>query len=160
MMSSVDFGSITRVKIYWGDSSLISYTDSQPYPGKMYSHNYPNPVSNTPVNYTIRMISSSGITCEDENDQQITIQPSPHAQFNPIPSLCVYDSPIVISQASELTGLPGNFTFTGTGISAEGIIRPSKSQAQGLLNYYTSIFLLMDAWIQPIKTLQYMHPLM
>jgi Bacterial lectin/PKD domain/CHU_C Type IX secretion signal domain len=122
--SSVDFGSITRVKIYWGDSSLVSYTDSQPYPGKQYFHNYPNPISTTPSTYTIRMISSSGITCEDENDQQITIQPSPHVQFSPIPSLCVYDSPILITQATELTNLPGVFTFTGKGISPEGLFTP------------------------------------
>lgn len=122
--SSVDFGSITRVKIYWGDSSLISYTDSQPYPGKQYFHNYPNPISITPSTYTIRMISSSGITCEDENDQQITILPSPHVQFSPIPSLCVYDSPILITQAAELTNLPGAFTFSGKGISPEGLFTP------------------------------------
>jgi gliding motility-associated-like protein len=122
--SSVDFGSITRVKIYWGDSSLVSYTDSQPYPGKQYFHNYPNPISTTPSTYTIRMISSSGITCEDENDEQITILPSPHVQFSPIPSLCVYDSPILITQATELTNLPGVFTFSGKGISPDGLFTP------------------------------------
>ncbi len=151
-LSSVDFGSITRVKIYWGDSSLISYTDSQPYPGKNYTHNYPNPVSNTVANYTIRMISSSGITCEDENDQQITIQPSPHAQFNPIPSLCVYDSPLVISQANELTNLPGSYTFTGTGISAEGLFDPQKAGAGTfkLLYQYISTDGCMDSAYQNI----------
>jgi gliding motility-associated-like protein len=134
--SSVDFGSITRVKIYWGDSSLVSYTDSQPFPGKLYSHNYPNPVSTTPSKYTIRMISSSGITCEDEYDQQITIQPSPHVQFSPIPSLCVYDSPIVITQAIELSSLPGSFTFSGNGISPDGLFDPQLAGAGTSSLYY------------------------
>ena len=135
--SSVDFGSITRVKIYWGDSSQVSYTDSQPYPGKQYSHNYPNPVSTTPTNYTIRMISASGISCEDEYDQQITIQPSPHVQFNSIPNLCVYDSPIVITQAIELTNLPGSFTFSGMGISPDGLFNPQLAGAGTYSLFYT-----------------------
>jgi gliding motility-associated-like protein len=125
--SSVDFGSITKLQIYWGDSAAVSYTDEQPYPGKVYPHNYPNPVTSTPINYTVRMISSSGITCENELDQQISIQPSPHTQFNAIPSFCDYDSPVVIMQATELTGLPGSFSFSGKGISTNGVFSPEQA---------------------------------
>ncbi len=125
--SSVDFGSITKLQIYWGDSAAVSYTDEQPFPGKVYSHNYPNPVTATPVNYTVRMISSSGITCDNELDQQISIQPSPHAQFNAVPSFCDYDSPVVIMQATELTGLPGSFSFSGKAVTSDGIFSPQQA---------------------------------
>ncbi len=150
--SSVDFGSITRVKIYWGDSSLISYTDSLPYPGKEYFHNYPNPVTGNTSNYTIRMISSSGITCENETDQQITIQPSPHVQFNPIPSACDYDSSFVITQAKELTNLPGAFSFYGTAISPEGLFEPQLAGPgkYPLLYKYTSTNGCVDSAFQTI----------
>jgi gliding motility-associated-like protein len=125
--SSVDFGSITKLQIYWGDSAAVSYTDEQPFPGKVYSHSYPNPVSATPGNYTVRMISSSGITCENELDQLISIQPSPHTQFNAVPSFCDYDSPVVIMQATELTGLPGSFSFSGKAISPDGVFSPQQA---------------------------------
>ncbi|HLY68098.1 MAG TPA: PKD domain-containing protein, partial [Puia sp.] len=122
--SSVDFGSIVRVQLFWGDSSGVSYTDSFPYPGKIYSHNYPNPVSANNSGYTIRMLSSSGISCEDEMDQQVNIQASPHVQFDSIPTVCDYAPPLNITEASELTGISGSFLFSGKGISAGGLLDP------------------------------------
>jgi gliding motility-associated-like protein len=138
--SSVDFGSIVRVEIFWGDSAGVSYTDSTPAPGKHYLHNYPNPVSTSPVTYTIRMLSSSGITCENELDQQVTIQPSPHLQFSPLPTVCAYDPPFKITQTAELTGLPGTISFFGQGVSTEGIFSPQQSRpgTDTLLSTYTS----------------------
>ena len=38
-------------------------TDESPFPGKIYSHLYPNPVTTNNAGYTIRMISYSGISC-------------------------------------------------------------------------------------------------
>lgn len=122
--SSVDFGSITKVQIFWGDTSTVSYTDNDPYPGKLYSHHYPNPVSASISGYTIRMLSSSGITCENEMDQQITIQPSPHVQFSALPDVCDYAPPFNITQAIELTNIPGSLVFFGKGISQQGLLNP------------------------------------
>jgi len=127
--SSVDFGSITRIKIFWGDSSTVSYVDSQPYPGKLYSHNYPNPVASTPASYNIRMLSFSGISCSDELDRVITVQASPHVQFSAVPHICVYDSPLVINQGKELTGLTGSPSYFGNGISSDGLFSPSDAGA-------------------------------
>ena len=122
--STVNFGSITKVQIYWGDSAAVSYTDSTPYPGKTYYHNYPNPISANSSGYTIRMISFSGITCENELDEQINVQPSPHVQFSPIPYICNYDSAFMITEAIELANLPGSYVFSGNGISADGLLNP------------------------------------
>ena len=151
-LSSVDFGSIVRVKIFWGDTASVSYTDSTPYPGKIYTHNYPNPVSANSSAYTIRMISSSGITCEDELDQSITVQPSPHVQFDPIPTVCTYTSPLYITQASELTGITGSYTFSGRGITSAGLFNPSEAGAgiDTLLYEYTSTTGCTDSAYQVI----------
>ena len=121
--SSVDFGSITKVQIIWGDTAAASY-DTFPYPQKVYSHYYPNPISANTANYTIRMISSSGITCEDQIDQPIIIQPSPHVQFNTIPIVCSNASPFNITQAAELTNSAGYSSYSGKGISADGVFDP------------------------------------
>ena len=123
--SSVDFGSIVKIQLYWGDSSMVSYTDSEPYPGKLYSHVYPNPTTRDTESYTIRMISYSGILCQDESDQTLSVLPSPHVQFNPIPPVCTYTAPFVITEATELSQLPGSFAFSGRGISEEGLFNPA-----------------------------------
>ena len=150
--SSVDFGSITKVRIFWGDSAAVSYIDSQPYPGKIYSHLYPNPVSANVSGYTIRMISSSGITCEDELDRQVNILPSPHVQFDAVPPMCDYDSPVVITQARELTGLPGSFSFSGNGTTPAGLFDPRLSGAGEipLLYEYSAMNGCVDSTLQTI----------
>ena len=124
-LSSVDFGSIAMVQVFWGDSSGVSHTDSLSYDGKVYMHRYPDPVTADDTTYIIRMISASGKTCDNESDQPITIQPSPHIQFNPIPAVCdYYGSQVQITQAAELTGLPGVASFYGRAVSQEGVLTP------------------------------------
>ena len=122
--SSVDFGSITRLQIDWGDSAGVLETDETPFPGKIYGHQYPNPVTTNSAGYTIRMISYSGISCANETTQQINVLPAPHVTFNPLPSFCDYDSAVLLTEASEITHLPGSFSFSGVGISPEGLFVP------------------------------------
>jgi gliding motility-associated-like protein len=153
--STVDFGSIVRVQIYWGDTASVSYTDSMPYPGKVYTHNYPNPVTKGTAVYTIRMISNSGITCDNEKDLNITVQPSPHTQFNPIPAVCAYDPPLNITEASELTGIPGSFVFSGRGISATGLFDPQAAgpETDTLMYRYTGTNGCADTAYQTISVI-------
>ena len=122
--SSVDFGSITRLQIDWGDSAGVLETDETPFPGKIYAHQYPNPVTTNLTGYTIRMISYSGISCANETTQQINVLPAPHVTFNPLPSFCDYDSAVLLTEASEITHLPGSFSFSGVGVSPEGLFVP------------------------------------
>ena len=151
-LSSVDFGSIIKVQIFWGDTVGVSYTDSMPYPGKIYMHHYPNPVSANSFQYTIRMLSSSGITCDNEMDQPITIQPAPHVLFNTLSTVCDYDPPFNITQALELTTIPGFFSFSGKGISAGGLLSPQQAGAgiDTLLYKYTSTTGCSDSAYQTI----------
>jgi PKD repeat protein len=127
--SSVNFGSITWIEIIWGDSSGVSFTDSFPYPGKFYNHLYPDPVSTTNASYSIKMISSSGISCGNELDQTITVLPAPHVVFDTIPTLCTYDSSFMISEALELSGVSGDFSFYGNAITQTGLFNPTKAGA-------------------------------
>lgn len=122
--STVDFGAVVAVQIYWGDSAGVSYMDSMPYPGKVYVHQYPDPVTTGIATYTIRMIAASGITCQNELDIPVTIQPSPHVQFGNMPPLCDYDTLVDLTEASELSGLAGSFAFYGKGVTTSGFINP------------------------------------
>lgn len=154
--SSVDFGKITRVQISWGDSATISYFDDQPYPGKLYYHNYPKTDSSNPSSYKIQMISYSGIACENESGQIITVEPEPRVQFNSIPPLCDNDSAILITQASELTGLPGSFSFSGDGVSTDGLFNPQSAGAGShiLLYKFISTNGCVDSAFQTIMIFQ------
>jgi len=126
-LSTVDFGQIVAVQIYWGDTAGVSYMDSVPYPGKLYTHNYPDPVTAGIASYTIRMIAGSGLTCQNEQDQTINVLPSPHAQFASIPPLCAIDTAVNLVEASELTGLAGLGSFSGRGIMAGGALNPLRA---------------------------------
>ncbi len=126
-LSTVNFGSVVAIQIYWGDTTGLSYTDSLPYSGKIYTHNYPNPVTTGTASYTIRMIASSGFTCQNETDQAVNIEPSPHVQFAAIPPLCDLDTAVDLTEGIELTGLGGIPSFIGRGVTSGGVFNPLKA---------------------------------
>jgi PKD repeat protein len=126
-LSIVNFGSVVALQISWGDTAGVSYTDSLPYSGKVYSHNYPNPVTSQTIAYTIQVTASSGLTCQNATDQKITINPSPHVEFGAIPAFCDIDTAVDITEATELTGLTGTYFFAGRGITARGVLDPVKA---------------------------------
>jgi gliding motility-associated-like protein len=57
-----------------------------------------------------------------------------------VSAICLSDTPRIISQARETSGLPGSFTFTGKGISPEGVFSPAIAGAGniGITYTYTS----------------------
>jgi gliding motility-associated-like protein len=70
------------------------------------------------------MISYSGISCSNETSQTINVLPAPHVSFSPLPSFCDYDSATLLTEASESTHLPGSFSFSGVGLSPDGLFVP------------------------------------
>lgn len=81
--STVDFGTVTRLEIYWdfGNAPTVKEVDENPVPGKIYPHSYPDPTA--PKTYTIRLVAySGGNTCVDGSSQTITVYPQPKASFS------------------------------------------------------------------------------
>lgn len=81
--STVDFGGVTRLEIYWdfANAPTVKEVDENPVPGKIYPHSYPDPTA--PKTYTIRLVAYSGGTaCVDGTTQTITVYPQPKAAFN------------------------------------------------------------------------------
>ncbi|MCA6450929.1 MAG: gliding motility-associated C-terminal domain-containing protein [Chitinophagaceae bacterium] len=81
--STVDFGGVTRLEIYWdfANAPTVKEVDENPVPGKIYPHAYPDPTA--PKTYTIRLVAYSGGTaCVDGTTQTITVYPQPKAAFN------------------------------------------------------------------------------
>lgn len=81
--STVDFGGVTRLEIYWdfANAPTVKEVDENPVPGKIYPHAYPDPTA--PKTYTIRLVAySGGTSCVDATTQTITVYPQPKAAFN------------------------------------------------------------------------------
>lgn len=123
--SSVDFGKITNVMIYWGDTNTTPLVDDNPVAGKIYGHNYPENLTANAKTYNVRYVVYSGITCVDEMTKTITVNGSPKVVFGAIPSLCTNDNPYQVTEASETTGLSGALVYSGNGISSTGVINPA-----------------------------------
>jgi hypothetical protein len=151
-LSTVNFGSVVAVQIYWGDTAGVYYTDSMPYSGKVYTHNYPNPVSSSTIAYMIQLVASSGLTCQNATDERITVNPSPHVQFATIPTVCDVDTTVDITEAAELTGLAGMGVYSGRGITAGGVLNPAQagSGTDSLLYVYTATDGCLDSAYQAV----------
>jgi gliding motility-associated-like protein len=126
--STVFPGTITKVEIYWdnGNFPAVFQTDDYPYSGKIYRHLYPN--FQTPLTkiFSIRYRAYSGGVCVNDKISTITVNAAPRVQFNNIPDACLDAAPFLITQASEVGGVPGTFAYTGPGISsAAGMFNPA-----------------------------------
>jgi gliding motility-associated-like protein len=125
--STVNFGSVTKVEIYWDNlgAPTVFETDDFPTPGKIYKHKYPNFQSPLTRNFTIRYRSYSGGTCVNDRIRVITVNAAPAVAFAVVPNICLDATPFQITQATETGGVPGTGVFTGTGVTATGIFNPA-----------------------------------
>lgn len=136
--SSVDFGNIIRLDIYWdnlNDPSQVT-TDESPKAGTTYSHSYPPFKTPATKTYQIRMVAHSGISCFHEITKDITLSATPALRFDPIPPLCSIATPFSISEASIINGLDGTGTFSGFGVTPAGLFNPAEaSMGSNILTY-------------------------
>lgn len=105
--STVDFGKVTRLEIYWDNTNQpsVKETDDNPSMGKLYAHSYPDPGQNTAQTYTIRLVAYSGGTaCVNSVTQTITVYPQPKAAFT-------------VSAAQLCSGTTVNFQDKSNGVS-------------------------------------------
>lgn len=126
-LSTVNVGSIVKVDIYWDllGAPGVFETDDFPAPGKVYAHRYPNFQNPLTRSYRIKFLSYSGETCVDSAFADITVNAAPLVRFNPIPDTCLYVNPFLLTQASEIGGVPGTFQFSGVGVSSVGLYNPA-----------------------------------
>ncbi len=116
--SSVDFGGLTKVEIYWdwANNPLLKTTDQNPTPGKLYNYDYPDFGTPPTKTYTIRFVAYSGGICVNAVIKTVAILGSPTVTFTPIPDICQENPAATLNQAQELTGIPGVGLFSGNGI--------------------------------------------
>ncbi len=133
-LSIVDFGSISKLEIYWDyDNDPTNFMlDDNPTINKIYKHLYTNFQSPSSKSYTIRLRAFSGGVCFDDTLRTIILNGSPLVNFQTIPGICLEATPRQITQASftDITGIsPGIENYTGTGVSSSGLFTPAVSGA-------------------------------
>ncbi len=124
--STVNFGNITKVEIYWDyqNDPTAKTTDETPAPGKQYNFIYPdfgNPLTKT---YQIRYVAYSGISCVNETAQTVTLNASPEVQFDALNPVCQGGASFTVTQARDTSGLSGSGVYSGRGIDAAGLFNP------------------------------------
>lgn len=126
--SSVDFGKITKVEIYWDNANDITKTtfDDNPSVGKEYTHLYDDFGSPVSKNYNLVYTAYSGVSCLNTFNKTITVLASPQLVVNPITPICAEKSSILLQFASETAGLPGVGIYSGPGVN-NPMFTPSSS---------------------------------
>ncbi|MFY7838899.1 MAG: PKD domain-containing protein [Lacibacter sp.] len=137
--STVNFGSITRIEVYWdyGNDASLMLVDSLPSAGKRYTHRYPAFANPATKDVQLRYVVYSGISCVNEVSQIITLKASPVLQFDPLPAVCENAMSFTLTQATELSGLPGNGTYSGAGVDTAGLFDPAVAKAGTHIIRYT-----------------------
>lgn len=81
--SSVDFGNITRLEIFWdyANQPAVMEVDEDPLPDKLYHHTYQDLQLPAAQTYTIRVLAYSGGTCVSSMEKNISVYPQPKASF-------------------------------------------------------------------------------
>ncbi len=129
-ISTVDFGWLTKVEIYWDflNNPAQKIIDDTPTVGEIYNHLYANFQQPANKTYTIRFVAYSGGTCADVKTRTVTINASPLTQFVTMPGICFDAVPRQITQASEIGGVAGSspaFAYYGNGVSSTGLFSPA-----------------------------------
>ncbi len=128
--STVDFGKVTRLEIYWDDINQpnVMETDEDPYVGKIYTHSYPDPQLSTPQTYTIRWVAySGGTSCVNTATQTITVYPQPKAAFSVSATrLCSGTTVSFQDQGNGVSSAATNWAWTLGGNTVSGSQNPVK----------------------------------
>lgn len=127
--STVDFGNVTKLEIFWDTANNLSNktVDNAPLKNKIYStiyNSFQQPATKTVY---VKMFAYSGISCVSEKTIAVILHQSPKVQFLPIKSICKDAASRIISEATEIGGVPGTGVFSGTGIinTSTGLFNPA-----------------------------------
>ncbi len=102
--SSVDFGNITRVEVYWdyNNDPTAKTIDDDPVPGKVYAHKYADFGTPATKIFQIVYIAYSGASCMQQQSKTIIVQGSPAIKFDTILPVCQDASAFQITAARDI----------------------------------------------------------
>jgi gliding motility-associated-like protein len=129
--STVDFGSIVKMEIYWDYASDPTNKTiiTHPLPGATYQHLYPEFFTPATKDYVINVVAYSGDNCLNTSSKTLTLKATPQVFFDPMPGLCANQASFQITQGGITNSLPGAGVFSGAGVSSTGLFNPKVAGA-------------------------------
>jgi gliding motility-associated-like protein len=157
--SSVDFGNIVRLEIYWdyGNDPANKTVDEDPAARKKYSSQYPVLYTPDTKDYLVQVVAYSGETCLSSSAKTLTAKAIPELQFNPITPVCEDVAPFQITQASVLNGLAGNGEYFGKGVSTSGLFSPVIATPG--IDTIQYVFTAANSCVNSISQVEQVYPL-
>jgi gliding motility-associated-like protein len=124
--STVNFGSVTRLVIYWnwGVNNADTTMDDAPVLDRLFSKTYPAFSTPAQRNYQVRMRAFSGGICVDEIIKTVTIFAIPDARMQVIPGICLDAASRQLTQGFDAGNNPGQGFYSGPGVNASGLFNP------------------------------------
>jgi len=123
--SSVDIGKITKIEWIFdvdGQPSLIE-VDENPYPGKIYYHQYSVFSSPLSKEVWVKQVVYSGEVCSDVRMKKIVLIAVPEIDFSAPAEICYESAPVQL-YANE-HAFAGSGVFSGPGLSGNGVFKPA-----------------------------------
>ncbi len=117
--STVNFGVITRVIVYWnfGTNNNDTTQDENPVFDGIYTKKY-TPFSSPAVKQVqVRLRAFSGDVCVNDLTKTIDLQASPAPTLSTIPSICLDANPRQITQGFDAGNNAGQGVYSGPGIT-------------------------------------------
>ncbi len=111
-LSTVDFGDIGKLIIFWDAQNNLKDTtqDEFPYVGKVYKHRYAGYAYPNKMDYKIKMFASSGGTCNDDTTIAISLVSHPKVGFT-IPNGCLQNGIAIFADTSSISDKTNNFKY-------------------------------------------------
>lgn len=128
--SFVSPGNLVKVEIYWDYNTdpTNKTTVINPVRGASYTHLYPTLFTPAAKDYSVKFVIYSGQSCLAEKDTIIAVLAMPEIQFNAPDPACA-DAPSFLLTAGVINTTGGNGSFTGNGITANGVFNPADAGA-------------------------------
>jgi gliding motility-associated-like protein len=114
-LSTVDFGSIIKLKWIWDNTDSISVNN--PLPNNSYGEYFAAFGIPATKNMDVRLIVQSGVSCVSTKDTTITLAAQPKVVFAPLDNICQNAMPVTLTQVQVMNGAVGNGWYTGAGIT-------------------------------------------
>lgn len=139
--STVNFGTITRVIVYWnaGVNNNDTTQDDNPAFDKIYQKTYTRFASPASKQVEIRLKAYSGTVCVNETSKTVTLYAAPDVRMSTIPGICLDANPRLITQGFDAGNNPGNGFYSGSGIQPNGLFNPVQTGAGNFIIGYKYI---------------------
>jgi gliding motility-associated-like protein len=129
--STVNFGNITRVIIFWnsGVNNNDTTQDDNPSFDKIYQKLYNRFASPALRSTVIRFRVFSGTVCVNETTRTFNLYAAPDVKITTIPGICLDATPRLITQGFDAGNNAGTGIYSGVGVLPNGLFTPAQTGA-------------------------------